>query len=65
MPLYSKRPLGQVWANSEQLQFLIDEVTEVPALRMVNANGAKLLTAREEQVVALVTDGLGNREIAH
>lgn len=56
---------GQVWANSEQLQFLIDVVTDVPSLRMVNANGAKLLTAREEQVVALVTDGLGNREIAH
>jgi DNA-binding NarL/FixJ family response regulator len=32
---------------------------------MVNAGGGKLLTAREEQVVALVADGLSNREVAH
>lgn len=55
---------GQVWANSEQLQYLIEIVTQVPSLRMVNARGAKLLTAREEQVVALVADGLSNREVA-
>jgi len=32
---------------------------------MVNALGVKLLTPREEQVVALVADGLSNREVAH
>jgi DNA-binding NarL/FixJ family response regulator len=31
---------------------------------MVNAQGMKLLTPREEQVVTLVTDGLSNREVA-
>ena len=56
---------GQVWANSEQLQYLIEVVTQVPSLRMVNALGVKLLTPREEQVVALVADGLSNREVAH
>jgi DNA-binding NarL/FixJ family response regulator len=55
---------GQVWANSEQLQYLVEIVTQVPSLRMVNAHGAKLLTSREEQVVALVADGLSNREVA-
>ena len=55
---------GQVWANSEQLQYLVEIVTQVPSLRMVNARGAKLLTSREEQVVALVADGLSNREVA-
>jgi len=55
---------GQVWANSEQLQYLIEMVSQVPGLRMVNARGAQLLTSREEQVVALVADGLSNREIA-
>jgi DNA-binding NarL/FixJ family response regulator len=55
---------GQVWANSEQLQYLIEAVTQVPSLRVVNASGLKLLTPREEQVVALVADGLSNREIA-
>ena len=55
---------GQIWANSEQLQQLVQEVTQVPSLRTVNAMGLKLLTPREEQVVALVADGLSNREAA-
>jgi DNA-binding NarL/FixJ family response regulator len=55
---------GQIWANSEQLQCLLESITQVPSLRVVNVNGEKLLTAREEQVVALVADGLSNREVA-
>jgi len=55
---------GQVWANNAQLQYLVEVLAEVPSLRMVNARGAKLLTAREEQVVALVADGLSNRQVA-
>src|ERR1700690_415681 len=56
---------GQVWANSEQLQYLVEVVTQGPSLRMVNARGVMLLTHREEQVGALVADGLSNREVAH
>jgi DNA-binding NarL/FixJ family response regulator len=55
---------GQVWANDQQLHYLIEAVTQVPSLRMVTASGMKLLTSREEQVVALVADGLSNREVA-
>ncbi len=56
---------GQLWVNNEQLQYLIEVVTQVPSLRVVNSRGLKLLTPREEQVVALVADGLSNREVAH
>lgn len=56
---------GQIWANTEQLSYLIDLISEVPSLRVLNANGMNLLTPREEQVVALVAEGLGNRHIAH
>ena len=55
---------GQIWASSEQLNYLIDLISEVPSLRVLNSNGERLLTPREEQVVALVAEGLGNRQIA-
>ncbi len=55
---------GQIWANSEQLNFLVDTLAEVPSLRVINSQGIPLLTPREEQVVALVAEGLGNRQVA-
>jgi DNA-binding NarL/FixJ family response regulator len=39
-------------------------MSEVPSLRVLNSRGAPLLTPREEQVVALVAEGLANRQIA-
>ena len=56
---------GEIWANAQQIQYLVDVVTRVPSLRVVNARGRRLLTPREEQVVALVADGLSNRDVAH
>jgi DNA-binding NarL/FixJ family response regulator len=55
---------GQIWANTEQMSFLMDLIAEVPSLRVLNALGRALLTPREEQVVALVAEGLSNRETA-
>ena len=55
---------GQIWANTKQLSYLIDLICKVPSLRVLNASGRPLLTPREEQVVALVAEGLGNRQIA-
>ena len=55
---------GQVWINSRQMNYVVDALSEVPTLRVVNSTGRSLLTPREEQVVALVADGLTNRGVA-
>lgn len=55
---------GQIWANTEQLNYIMDLITEVPSLRVLNSKGRHLLTPREEQVVALVAEGLSNRQVA-
>ena len=55
---------GDVWANNQQLHYLLESIAEVPSLPVVDSNGRTLLTPREEQVVALVADGLSNRDVA-
>ena len=55
---------GQIWANSIELQFLLDALAQAAPLRVVNAQGISLCTKREEQVVRLVAEGLTNREIS-
>lgn len=55
---------GQVWANAEQMRFLLDLISEVPSLRVLNSRGREMLTPREQQVVALAAEGLSNRDIA-
>lgn len=55
---------GQIWMNTQQTHYLLEALSEVPTLRVVNVKGRMLLTPREEQVVALVADGLSNRQVA-
>ena len=55
---------GQIWASSNELQFLLEALAEALPLRVVNAQGINLLTKREGQVVHLVAEGLTNRGIS-
>jgi two-component system, NarL family, nitrate/nitrite response regulator NarL len=55
---------GQIWADSEQLEVLLKALVESKPVRVTNFKGASLLTKREDQVAALVGEGLTNREIA-
>ena len=57
---------GQVWANSHELKYLLDALSEaMPAGRMRNTIDISILSKREQDVVGGVADGLSNREIAH
>jgi DNA-binding NarL/FixJ family response regulator len=56
---------GEIFATHQQLSYLLDSVCQLPATRVIGANGEVLLTSREGQVVALVTDGLSNRDVAN
>jgi DNA-binding NarL/FixJ family response regulator len=56
---------GQIWASSKELEVVLDTLFRTAGLRIVNAKGATLLSSREEEVVRLVAEGLGNRGIAH
>jgi len=56
---------GQVWADSNQLHYLLEAFSSGPSEReQPRERALSVLTAREETVVRLVAEGMGNREIA-
>ncbi|HUO25126.1 MAG TPA: response regulator transcription factor [Candidatus Aquilonibacter sp.] len=55
---------GQIWANTEQMDYLLDLISESRSLRVFDSHGRRILSPREEQVVAQVAEGFSNREIA-
>jgi DNA-binding NarL/FixJ family response regulator len=55
---------GQVWANGTELAAVMEAFSQLAPLRVVNADGLKLLTKREEDVVRLLAEGMQNRDIA-
>jgi len=54
---------GQIWANRQELRFIVEALAATPGIRAVNASGMNLLSARELEVVRWLTEGLTNREI--
>jgi DNA-binding NarL/FixJ family response regulator len=55
---------GQIWVSSQEIQFLLEALTEPPRLRLVNSSGKGILSPREQEVVHWLAEGLSNREIA-
>jgi DNA-binding NarL/FixJ family response regulator len=55
---------GEIWANSKELGLVMEAFSQLAPLRIANADGLRLLTKREEEVVRLVAEGMQNREIA-
>jgi two-component system nitrate/nitrite response regulator NarL len=56
---------GQIWANNHNLQYILEFLTTHKPLRVVKPGGGMLqLTNREAQLVSLLAEGMGTREIS-
>ncbi len=55
---------GQIWASNEQLAYLVSSVSKPKSTDVTDSKGRPLLTAREQQVLHLLADGLSNYELA-
>jgi DNA-binding NarL/FixJ family response regulator len=55
---------GQLWIGNTELEYVFHALIQARPLRVLNADGLSLLGRREEEVMRLVAEGLGNREIA-
>jgi two-component system, NarL family, response regulator DegU len=55
---------GQIWIGNTELEHVFEALVRARPLRVVNPEGLNLLSRREEEVMRLVAEGLGNREIA-
>jgi DNA-binding NarL/FixJ family response regulator len=56
---------GQVWADNQNLEFLLEFLTQLKPLRFLKPGGGiSRLTPREVEVVHLLAEGLSTREIS-
>lgn len=61
----SKVHAGQIWANSAELNVVMNAFRGAAYFPILDAKGLELLSKREEEVVRLLADGLSNRGISH
>jgi len=55
---------GQIWANTQQLTFLLDSLMDASLAPITDVKGTTLLTSRELSLVQLVAEGRTNRDIS-
>ena len=55
---------GQVWANSEQLRYLLEALSSSMPVKFRQGVKLDVLSKRQEAVVRLVAKGLTNRDVA-
>jgi DNA-binding NarL/FixJ family response regulator len=55
---------GQIWASNEELEFILQVLTQLKPVQRNDGVGMGLLTRREQMVTRLVVEGMKNRQIA-
>jgi len=55
---------GQFWISGDQLEFLVGALVDAIGVRLTDAQGAALLSKREQDVVVCASKGFTNAEIA-
>ncbi|HEX4486801.1 MAG TPA: response regulator transcription factor [Terriglobales bacterium] len=55
---------GEIWLNNDEKHYLFSALNFMYQPRLVDSHGANLLSNREEEVIRMVAEGRGNREIA-
>jgi DNA-binding NarL/FixJ family response regulator len=55
---------GQVWANSQQMRYVLNALANGLPPLITDAKGQVLLSKREHEIVSKVAEGMKNREIA-
>jgi len=55
---------GQVWASNELVGHLVASLSHPKSSDVTDVHGRSLLTAREQQVLHLLAEGLTNRDLA-
>jgi DNA-binding NarL/FixJ family response regulator len=55
---------GQIWASNELLSYLVSSLSRPKFADITDRQGRSLLTAREQQVLHLLAEGLSNHELA-
>jgi DNA-binding NarL/FixJ family response regulator len=55
---------GQIWAKNEYLAYLVSSLSHPKSTTATDHQGRPLLTAREQEVLHLLADGLSNLQLA-
>lgn len=53
---------GEIWANNQELEFVLEVLRDTAPLRLVEGNGQNLLD-REREIIECIAGGLSNRQI--
>lgn len=56
--------IGKIWANDEELQFVLEALADNAPARLAREHGAVLVSDREQRLVCCVANGLTNGQIA-